>query len=122
MRSTHRDVKTFLLDQTRIAGVGNIYACEALFLAGISPRRRTHRLGQKAEGLRAAIQKVLRAGIENRGTSFSDYVDADGAAGENQNALHVYGREGQACPRCKSAIRRLVQGGRSTFYCPECQR
>ena len=122
LSATRRDVKTFLLDQTRIAGVGNIYACEALFLAGISPRRKTHRLKKNAPELHGAIQEVLRAGIANRGTSFSDYVDAEGVSGENQNALHVYGREGQACPKCGSVIRRLVQGARSTFYCPECQR
>jgi formamidopyrimidine-DNA glycosylase len=122
LRATKRDVKTFLLDQTRIAGVGNIYACEALFLAGIGPKKRTHRLTKQADALHRAIQKVLRAGIENRGTSFSDYVDAEGQAGDNQNALHVYGREGQRCGTCSGVIRRLVQGARSTFYCPECQR
>jgi len=120
LKATRRDVKTFLLDQTRIAGVGNIYACEALFLAGISPRKKTSRVD--AAKLHAAVQKVLRAGIANRGTSFSDYVDAEGEAGENQNSLHVYGREGQRCRVCSSVIRRLVQGARSTFYCPKCQR
>jgi formamidopyrimidine-DNA glycosylase len=120
LKATRRDVKTFLLDQTRIAGVGNIYACEALFLARTSPRRKTSRVN--AAALHAAVQKVLRAGIQNRGTSFSDYVDADGEAGENQNALHVYGREGRRCAVCSSVIRRLVQGARSTFYCPKCQR
>jgi formamidopyrimidine-DNA glycosylase len=120
LKATRRDVKTFLLDQTRIAGVGNIYACEALFLARISPRKKTSRVD--AEKLHAAVQKVLRSGIANRGTSFSDYVDAEGAAGENQDSLHVYGREGQPCRVCSSVIRRLVQGARSTFYCPKCQR
>jgi formamidopyrimidine-DNA glycosylase len=119
LKSTKRDVKTFLLDQTRIAGVGNIYACEALYLAGISPRRKTPRVD--AEKLHAAVQKVLRAGIENRGTSFSDYVNADGESGDNQSSLHVYGREGERCRVCSSVIRRLVQGARSTFYCPKCQ-
>jgi formamidopyrimidine-DNA glycosylase len=123
LRETKRDVKSFLLDQTRIAGVGNIYACEALFLAGIAPRRRTHTLGDaRAAKLHGAILQVLRAGIANRGTSFSDYVDAEGTAGENQNTLHVYGREGEPCHVCGRPIRRLVQGARSTFYCAECQR
>jgi formamidopyrimidine-DNA glycosylase len=123
LKETKRDVKTFLLDQTRIAGVGNIYACEALFLAGISPRRRTHTLtAARAAKLHAAILEVLRAGIANRGTSFSDYVDAEGAAGENQNTLHGYGREGEPCHHCGRHVRRLVQGARSTFYCAECQR
>jgi formamidopyrimidine-DNA glycosylase len=123
LAATHRDVKTFLLDQTRIAGVGNIYACEALYLAGIAPRRRTHALGAaRAARLHAAIRETLQAGIANRGTSFSDYVDAEGVTGENQNALHVYGREHEACRRCGRTIRRLVQGGRSTFWCPGCQK
>jgi len=116
-------VKAFLLDQTRLAGVGNIYACEALHHAAIAPRRRADRLGpERAARLHAAIVTVLERGIANRGTSFSDYVDADGAAGENQHALAVYGREGQPCPRCGRAVRRLVQGARSTFYCPVCQK
>jgi len=121
--ATRRDVKTFLLDQTRLAGVGNIYACEALHHAAIAPRRRTHALSaERAARLHASIVTVLERGIANRGTSFSDYVDADGAAGENQHALAVYGREGLACPRCGRKIRRLVQGARSTFYCPGCQK
>jgi formamidopyrimidine-DNA glycosylase len=123
LSSARRDLKSFLLDQTRIAGLGNIYVCEALHLAELPPRRRTHRVTPKAAArLHAAIQATLRAGIENRGTSFSDYVDADGLAGENQNTLHVYGREGEPCRRCGTLIRRLVQGARSTFYCPRCQR
>jgi formamidopyrimidine-DNA glycosylase len=124
LKATRRDVKTFLLDQTRLAGVGNIYACEALFLAGISPRRKTTKLTARVDAARLhhAIQKVLRAGIANRGTSFSDYVDAEGEAGLNQNSLHVYGREGEPCRVCSTLIRRLVQGARSTFYCPKCQR
>ncbi len=123
LTATRREVKSFLLDQTRLAGVGNIYACEALFLAGIGPRRRTHKLGrERAARLHAAIRETLQAGIANRGTSFSDYVDAEGVSGENQNTLHVYGREGEPCRRCGKAIRRLVQGARSTFHCPECQR
>jgi formamidopyrimidine-DNA glycosylase len=120
LKATRRDVKSFLMDQTRIAGIGNIYACEALFLARTSPRKKTPRVN--AGALHAAVRKVLRAGIQNRGTSFSDYVNAEGEAGLNQNSLHVYGREGQPCRVCSSVIRRLVQGARSTFYCPKCQR
>jgi formamidopyrimidine-DNA glycosylase len=123
LAASRRDLKSFLLDQGRIAGMGNIYASEALYLAGLAPRRRTHRLGtERAARLHAAIRAVLEAGIANRGTSFSDYVDADGAAGVNQHALHVYGRQGQPCRRCGRAIVRLVQSARSTFYCPGCQR
>jgi formamidopyrimidine-DNA glycosylase len=122
LAGARRDLKGFLLDQSRIAGLGNIYACEAMFHAGLGPRRRTQRLGSaRAARLHAAIQKVLTDGIANRGTSFSDYVDADGAAGANQNALAVYGREGLPCRRCRTPIRRIVQGARSTFYCPRCQ-
>jgi formamidopyrimidine-DNA glycosylase len=121
--STRRDVKAFLLDQQRIWGLGPIYAAEALFAARITPRRRAHRVKRaEATALHAAVRAVLAAGIRNRGTSFSDYVDAEGRSGENQNALSVYGREGQACRVCGGVIRRLVQGARSTFYCPRCQR
>jgi formamidopyrimidine-DNA glycosylase len=121
--AARRDLKGFLLDQSRIAGLGNIYAAEALYRAGLGPRRRTNRIGpDRVRQLHAAIRAVLEDGIANRGTSFSDYVDADGEAGENQHALAVYGREGEPCRRCGRTIRRLVQGARSTFYCPGCQR
>ena len=123
LAGARRDLKAFLLDQGRIAGLGNIYACEALFEAGLSPRRRAHRVGSERAGrLHQAIVEVLERGIANRGTSFSDYVDAEGAQGSNQDALWVYGREGAPCKRCKTPIKRVVQGGRSTFYCPRCQR
>jgi formamidopyrimidine-DNA glycosylase len=114
-----RDLKALLMDQGCIAGLGNIYVCEALFLAKLSPRRRTRRVA--AAPLRASILKVLKRAIANRGTSFSDYVDANGQPGENEAALQVYGREGEACHRCGTRIRRIVQGGRSTFFCPTCQ-
>jgi formamidopyrimidine-DNA glycosylase len=123
LAETKRDVKAFLLDQTRLAGMGNIYACEALFLAQIAPKKRSDRLGAvRAARLHAAIRTVLELGIANRGTSFSDYVDAEGSAGNNQSALRVYGREGAACVTCQRPIKRLVQGARSTFYCATCQR
>jgi formamidopyrimidine-DNA glycosylase len=123
VRGSRRDLKGFLLDQTRIAGLGNIYACEAMFHAGVSPRSRTDRLGRaRAARLYHAIRQVLEASIANRGTSFSDYVDADGQEGENGAALHVYGREGEPCRTCGRKIKRIVQGARSTFYCPGCQK
>jgi formamidopyrimidine-DNA glycosylase len=121
--ASRRDLKGFLMDQGRIAGLGNIYVCEALFHAGLSPTRRAETVGRaRGKKLHAAIVKVLRAGIENRGTSFSDYVDADGNQGGNQHALWVYGRERTPCRRCKKPIARLVQGGRSTFFCRACQK
>jgi len=120
---SRRDVKQFLLDQGRVAGLGNIYACEALFRAGISPRRRADRLGpRRAARLHEAIREVLARSVERRGTTFRDYVDADGEGGGNQHHLAVYGREGEPCPTCAAPVRRLVQGARSTFYCPHCQR
>jgi formamidopyrimidine-DNA glycosylase len=120
---SRRDLKAFLMDQGRIAGLGNIYVCEALFHAGLSPTRRADSVGPaRGKKLHAAIIRVLRAGIENRGTSFSDYVDADGNKGGNQHALWVYGREGEPCRECGARIKRLVQAGRSTFFCARCQK
>ncbi|MDR1726928.1 MAG: bifunctional DNA-formamidopyrimidine glycosylase/DNA-(apurinic or apyrimidinic site) lyase [Acidobacteriota bacterium] len=118
-----RDVKSFLLDQRLVAGLGNIYVCEALFLAGIHPGRRCGQVRRdEATALAAAVRRVLRAAIENRGTSFSDYRDADGRRGGNQRFLKVFHREGEPCPRCGASIRRMRQGGRSSFFCPACQR
>lgn len=123
LAGSRRAIKDFLLDQGRVAGIGNIYAAEALFVAEISPRRRADRLGrERAARLHAAVVSVLAAAVERRGTTISDYVDAEGRGGENQHHLAVYGREGQPCRRCGRAIRRLVQGARSTFFCPGCQR
>jgi formamidopyrimidine-DNA glycosylase len=125
LATSRRDLKSFLLDQGRIAGLGNIYVCEALHHARLSPRRRADRVTPEAAArLHAAIREVLETSIANRGTSFSDYVDADGELGSNQEALFVYGREGERCraPKCRGTIRRIVQGGRSTFFCPVHQR
>jgi formamidopyrimidine-DNA glycosylase len=119
---SRRDIKAFLMDQSRIAGLGNIYVCEALFHSRIAPTRIARRLCKRAAALHAAILHVLNEAISNRGTSFRDFVDADGAEGDNEHYLFVYGREGDPCRRCKARIRRLVQGGRSTFFCPRCQK
>ena len=117
------DVKAALLDQRLVAGVGNIYACEALFRAGISPRRRAGGLGRRrCERLARAIVAVLEEAIAAGGSSLRDYVDADGRAGNFQNEFRVYGREGEPCPGCGTPVRRIVQGGRSTFFCTRCQR
>lgn len=124
-------LKATLLDQRIIAGLGNIYVCEALWRAGLSPRRRagslvraggraSARLVRLVEAVRAVIADALEAG----GSSLRDYVQADGSLGRFQHRFAVYDREGQACPKpgCRGAIRRIVQSGRSTFFCPVCQR
>jgi formamidopyrimidine-DNA glycosylase len=116
-------VKTWLMDQRRIVGVGNIYASEALFRAGIDPRRPANSLKpREARRLQAAIQAVLREAIEFRGTTLLDYRDASGEQGRFADRLRVYDREGGPCRVCGTPIVRIVQGGRSTFYCPKCQK
>lgn len=116
-------VKTWLMDQKRVVGVGNIYASEALFRAGIDPRKPARSLTRpRARRLRDAIQEVLREAIEFRGTTLLDYRDASGEQGAFARRLRVYDREGEPCTVCGTPIRRIVQGGRSTFFCPKCQR
>lgn len=115
-------IKSFLLDQRRIAGLGNIYVSEALFEAGLHPARPALKLKRHAATLLAAVRLVLQRGIENRGTTLRDYVDGVGVAGKNQHALRVYGREGEPCVHCASSIRRSVDAGRSTFFCSRCQK
>ncbi len=122
LRKSRREIKSLLLDQQKIAGLGNIYACEALYCAGIHPARRCHTLTRdETRKLTIAIQRVVRGAIRHRGTSFSDFMDSDGQAGENQNYLKVFQREGRKCRRCKTGIQRIRQGNRSSFYCPRCQ-
>ncbi len=115
-------IKAFLLDQTRVAGLGNIYVCEALFGARIHPTTPAGRVRRRAPALLAAVRATLEGGIARRGTTLRDYVDADGFAGDNAGALLVYGREGQPCSVCATPIRRRVDAGRSTFFCARCQR
>jgi formamidopyrimidine-DNA glycosylase len=115
-------IKAFLLDQRRIAGLGNIYVSEALFRAGIHPATPAGRLQRRAPELLEGIVAALHSGIANRGTSLRDYVDLDGIPGDNVAALLVYGRQGQPCRTCRAPVRRRVDGGRSTFFCPRCQR
>jgi len=115
-------LKAFVLDQGVIAGVGNIYASEALWRAKLRPTRRTKRLTRAgAELLTAAIREVFDHALVNGGTTLNDFVDADGNAGENANYLWVYDRAGKPCPRCSSVIKRSVLQGRATYYCPTCQ-
>jgi formamidopyrimidine-DNA glycosylase len=116
-------VKVWLMDQARVVGVGNIYASEALFRAGVDPRRPANALSAEELGrVREGVRQVLREAIDHRGTTFLDYRDASGAEGEFASRLKVYDREGQKCPGCEGTIQRIVQGGRSTFFCPSCQR
>ena len=123
VRGRQTPVKTWLLDQRRIAGVGNIYACESLFHARLRPKRRVGKLSSaEREKLLDALRRVLRKAIRHRGSSVDDYVDAEGMEGDFQKQLSVYGRAGMPCRRCGTPIRRIVLGQRGTFYCPVCQR
>ncbi len=115
-------LKTLLLDQSVIAGVGNIYADEALWRARLHPLRAADTLSEvEVRRLHRSVRQVLRQGIANRGASFSDYVDARGEEGGNRERLAVYRRTEQPCHRCGRPIRRIVVGQRSTHYCPRCQ-
>jgi formamidopyrimidine-DNA glycosylase len=118
-------IKAALLDQRIVAGLGNIYVCEALFRAGLSPRRLARSIGPtRAARLAAAIQSVLTDAIAAGGSSLRDYVQADGALGYFQHHWAVYGHEGEPCPGCDcgGGVRRIVQSGRSTFFCAKRQR
>ncbi len=118
-------IKPALLDQRLVAGLGNIYVCEALFRAGIAPWRRAGRIApRRIEALVPAIRAVLEEAIAAGGSSLRDHRQTDGALGYFQHNFRVYGREGAACvtPGCSAEVRRRVQGGRSSFWCPACQR
>lgn len=122
-RGRKLSIKAALLNQTLLAGVGNIYADESLFRAGISPRRRAGRLTRsELEGLRQALRQVLRHAIRLGGSSVSDYVDANGERGFFQLRHNVYLRTGQPCRRCQTPIRRILLAGRGTHFCPVCQK
>lgn len=124
-------LKAALMDQRIVAGLGNIYVCEALFRAGLSPRRAAGTIvrargtpSARAEKLVVAIRQVLGEAIEAGGSTLRDYAHADGSLGYFQHAFRVYDREGEPCPRpgCSGTIARIVQSNRSTFFCPVCQR
>jgi formamidopyrimidine-DNA glycosylase len=122
-RRLRKPVKNFLMDATVVVGVGNIYASESLYLARVRPTRETGSLrGLHWERICTAVQRVLQEAIEHHGTTFSDYVDSEGRQGQFQNQLWVYGREGLQCRRDGRRIKRIVQAGRSSYYCPWCQR
>lgn len=123
-------LKAALLDQRVVAGLGNIYVCEALFRARLSPKRRASTIADRngkpnarAEALAVAIKAVLQDAIKAGGSSLRDHRRADGSLGDFQHNFLVYDREGQPCPGgCKGTVKRIVQSGRSTFYCPSCQK
>ena len=121
LKRTTSPVKPFLLSQRPVAGVGNIYADEALWLARIHPTSR--RVGPtRARLLHGAIRRVLSDAIRREGTTFRDFQMVGGEAGRNASFLMAYGRAGSACPRCGGRLKRIVLGGRSTTFCPRCQR
>lgn len=121
----HSPIKAVLLDQRVVAGIGNIYACEALHRAGVSPKRLALNVrGARADALAQAVGAVLTEAIAAGGSSLRDHRQTSGELGYFQHTFRVYDREGEPCPTevCRGSVRRLVQAGRSTFYCPACQR
>ena len=115
-------IKQVLLAGDVVVGAGNIYACEALHRAGIDPRTRAERISRpRTEKLLAAIRETLARALELGGSTLRDFRDAHGLSGAFQDETRVYGREGQACPRCGTPVRRVVQAQRSTYFCPGCQ-
>lgn len=123
-RGVQKPIKNFIMDGTQVVGVGNIYACESLFLAGIHPLIGAGKLSQaRLNGLVDAIKKTLDEAITQGGTTLRDFLNANGDAGYFAIRLQVYGKEGEPCGRCaKGVIKRVVMAGRSTFFCPACQK
>ncbi|SDF13145.1 bifunctional DNA-formamidopyrimidine glycosylase/DNA-(apurinic or apyrimidinic site) lyase [Sulfitobacter delicatus] len=125
LKGRNMPIKSALLDQRIVAGLGNIYVCEALYRAGLHPARKAGRIsGARVAGLVPIIRQVLAEAIEAGGSSLRDFRQADGELGYFQHRFDVYGREGEACrrPGCDGTLARIVQSGRSSFYCPRCQR
>ena len=122
-RGRRTAIKQLLMDGRSIVGIGNIYASEALYLAGIRPRTAAHRLSlEKCTRLADAIKRTLRAAIRAGGSSLRDFIGSDGELGSFQTRYHVYDRTDLPCRRCRAPIRRIVQGQRASFYCPGCQK
>jgi formamidopyrimidine-DNA glycosylase len=122
IRSRNAQIKALLLNQSVLRGVGNIYADESLWRARIHPMRRGTELSKKqTQVLRGVLQDVLRKAILSRGSSISDFLDAEGQPGEYQRHHRAYGREGKRCYRCGRTIRRVIVAGRSSYFCPKCQ-
>lgn len=123
MRGRRGAIKSWLLNQQGVSGLGNIYADEALFEAGIHPLAQPDRVSSvSARHLYRAVQKVLKRAVNLQGTTFRDYIDIEGRPGNYIQRLRVYQKTGKPCPRCGNPIRRLVIAGRSSHYCPRCQR
>jgi formamidopyrimidine-DNA glycosylase len=123
LRGKRAPVKAILLDQAVAAGVGNIYADEACWIARVDPRTPGGRIGpQRAHRLHAAVRETLEESLGDRGSSFSDYLDGLGSEGMHHIRVHVFRRTGQPCRRCGGTIRREVVAGRSTHFCAGCQR
>ncbi|MGB9859644.1 MAG: bifunctional DNA-formamidopyrimidine glycosylase/DNA-(apurinic or apyrimidinic site) lyase [Moorellaceae bacterium] len=122
LQGRRRSLKQLLLDQRYVSGLGNIYSDEALFEAGIHPLRQASELiDEDIVRLHSAIRKVVESGIVHGGTSIRDYVNGEGQQGNHQDYLMVYGRAGQPCVRCGTPVQRLKIGGRSSYFCPQCQ-
>ena len=122
LKGSRTPIRSWLLDQRKIAGVGNIYANEALFLAGIHPARRTDTVREReAEALHGTLRSVLGDAVRAGGTTIRDYRNAEGGQGEYVRQLRVYGQEGSPCVRCSTPVRRIVFANRSAFLCPACQ-
>lgn len=123
IRGRHARIKALLLDQSVLRGVGNIYADESLWRAKIHPAHLGYKLTREQVGtLWRALREILRTAIVLRGSSISDFLDAEGRPGEYQRRHRAYGREGKSCHRCKTAVRRGIVAGRSSYFCPNCQR
>jgi len=125
LQSTRRAIKIVLMDQKKIAGIGNIYANDSLFLARINPLKPASSLNRdEVNNLYEAVKKVINEGIKDEGSSAADeaFILPDGRKGRHQKHLLIYQKDGQTCPVCGATIRRIKQGGRSTFYCPHCQK
>ena len=122
LMTSSQEIKRLLLDQHKVAGIGNIYACEALFYARVHPERPARSLDEsEVRALYVAIPEVLQRAIDAGGTSFRTYETPSGELGHFQEEFAVYGRENEPCRRCDTLIERVAQGGRSTFVCPDCQ-
>jgi formamidopyrimidine-DNA glycosylase len=122
-RNKTQNVKAFIMDSKVVVGVGNIYACESLYKAGINPKIKANKISkQRYANLTNNIKEVLRKAIKAGGTTLQDFAKVDGKPGYFSQELSVYGRENENCYRCNGKIRRIIQNQRSTFYCPKCQK